>query len=190
MRERVRVIDVWGIGAFIRYIASSHDKTDFNLERGSDILYILSARVRIWVISAVAAPNIHSSCKSCSSRTKPSVAATTISRCFWMLSYALICEGGLPSYHTRIIYPVWTRVSLYIWGSHLRVRILTTHCMCTHCIKLSVYVLRRGEWHLLTLTPYMKWVHLTHAASCVLTSPCALVAHMGLMLYIRLLYAT
>jgi len=43
-----------------------------------------SARVRIWVISAFAAPNIHAPCKSCSSRTKPSVTATTISSDEWM----------------------------------------------------------------------------------------------------------
>ena len=36
------------------------------------------ARVRIWVISTVTAPNKHKSCKSCSSRTGPSVTAKTI----------------------------------------------------------------------------------------------------------------
>jgi len=36
------------------------------------------ARVRIWVISTVTAPNKHKSCKSCSSRTGPSVTATMI----------------------------------------------------------------------------------------------------------------
>ena len=36
------------------------------------------ARVRIWVISIVIAPNKHISCKSCSSRTRPSVTATMI----------------------------------------------------------------------------------------------------------------
>ena len=36
------------------------------------------ARVRIWVISTVIAPNKHISCKSCSSRTRPSVTATMI----------------------------------------------------------------------------------------------------------------
>lgn len=36
------------------------------------------ARVRIWVISTVTAPNKHISCKSCSSRTRPSVTATMI----------------------------------------------------------------------------------------------------------------
>ena len=36
------------------------------------------ARVRIWVISTVTAPNKHISCKSCSSRTGPSVTATMI----------------------------------------------------------------------------------------------------------------
>jgi hypothetical protein len=45
--------------------------------RGVQIYFILS-RVRIWVISAVAAPNKHRSCKSCSSRTRPSVTATMI----------------------------------------------------------------------------------------------------------------
>ena len=38
------------------------------------------ARVRIWVISTVTAPNKHISCKSCSSRTGPSVTATMIVR--------------------------------------------------------------------------------------------------------------
>jgi len=36
------------------------------------------ARVRIWVISTVTAPNKHKSCKSCSSRTRPSVTAKAI----------------------------------------------------------------------------------------------------------------
>lgn len=58
---------------------SSHDKTRFYLKRGSDILMSkFPARVRIWVISTVTAPNKHISCKSCSSRTRPSVAATMI----------------------------------------------------------------------------------------------------------------
>jgi len=59
--------------------ASSHDKTGFNL-RGVQIYLrrVHPARVRIWVISAFTAPNKHKSCKSCSSRTKPSVTATMI----------------------------------------------------------------------------------------------------------------
>ena len=40
--------------------------------------YTNQSSVRIWVISIVIAPNIHISCKSCSSRTKPSVTATMI----------------------------------------------------------------------------------------------------------------
>ena len=40
--------------------------------------YLIPARVRIWVISTVIAPNKHISCKSCSSRTRPSVTATMI----------------------------------------------------------------------------------------------------------------
>ena len=41
------------------------------------------ARVRIWVISAVTAPNKHKSCKKCSSRTDSSVTATMIANfCF------------------------------------------------------------------------------------------------------------
>ena len=58
---------------------SSHDKTRSYLKRGSDILTSnVLARVRIWVISTVTAPNKHISCKSCSSRTRPSVTATMI----------------------------------------------------------------------------------------------------------------
>jgi hypothetical protein len=45
--------------------------------RGVQIYFVL-ARVRIWVISTVIAPNKHISCKSCSSRTRPSVTATMI----------------------------------------------------------------------------------------------------------------
>lgn len=60
-------------------LTSSHDKTGFYLKRGSDILTSVNpARVRIWVISTVTAPNKHISCKSCSSRTGPSVTATMI----------------------------------------------------------------------------------------------------------------
>ena len=55
---------------------SSHDKTGFCL-RGVQT-YFEPARVRIWVISTVIAPNKHISCKSCSSRTRPSVTATMI----------------------------------------------------------------------------------------------------------------
>jgi len=61
------------------FLTSSHDKTRFYLKRGSDILMSnCPARVRIWVISTVIAPNKHISCKSCSSRTRPSVTATMI----------------------------------------------------------------------------------------------------------------
>ena len=65
---------------FLNFYTSSHDKTGFYLKRGSDILtsIIYPARVRIWVISTVTAPNKHKSCKSCSSRTGPSVTATMI----------------------------------------------------------------------------------------------------------------
>jgi len=59
---------------------SSYDKTVSYLKRGSDILgsFIFPARVRIWVISIVIAPNKHKSCKSCSSRTRPSITAMMI----------------------------------------------------------------------------------------------------------------
>lgn len=59
-----------------RVNTSSHDKTGFCL-RGVQT-YFEPARVRIWVISTVIAPNKHISCKSCSSRTRPSVTATMI----------------------------------------------------------------------------------------------------------------
>ena len=60
-------------------VTSSHDKTGFYL-RGVQIYLRQSnpARVRIWVISAVTAPNKHKSCKKCSSRTDSSVTATMI----------------------------------------------------------------------------------------------------------------
>jgi hypothetical protein len=46
------------------------------------------ARVRIWVISAVTAPNKHKSCKKCSSRTDSSVTATMIANfCFVKLKH-------------------------------------------------------------------------------------------------------
>ena len=58
---------------------SSYDKTGFYLKRGSDILASSNpARVRIWVISTVTAPNKHISCKNCSSRTESSITATMI----------------------------------------------------------------------------------------------------------------
>ena len=67
------------ISAVMYRDTSSHDKTGFYLKRGSDILTSVNpARVRIWVISTVTAPNKHISCKSCSSRTGPSVTAKTI----------------------------------------------------------------------------------------------------------------
>jgi hypothetical protein len=47
------------------------------------------ARVRIWVISTVTAPNKHISCKSCSSRTRPSVTATMIVN--YAASQLLLC---------------------------------------------------------------------------------------------------
>jgi hypothetical protein len=47
--------------------------------------YTYQSSVRIWVISIVIAPNIHISCKSCSSRTKPSVTATMIYMCIYYI---------------------------------------------------------------------------------------------------------
>jgi len=69
---------------------SSHDKTRSYLKRGSDILTSsVLARVRIWVISTVTAPNKHISCKSCSSRTRPSVTATMIVLLQLLTAFAL-----------------------------------------------------------------------------------------------------
>ncbi len=62
---------------------SSHDKTGFYLRGVQIYLVIHPARVRIWVISAVTAPNNHISCKSRSSRTKPSVTAMMIALLVW-----------------------------------------------------------------------------------------------------------
>ena len=51
--------------------------------------YIYPARVRIWVISNVTAPNKHKSCKSCSSRTGPSVTAKTMGALYCYAAYLL-----------------------------------------------------------------------------------------------------
>jgi len=61
-------------------------KAGFYLKRGSDILTskLYPPRVRIWVISTVTAPNKHKSCKSCSSRTRPSVTAKMIVWGCWL----------------------------------------------------------------------------------------------------------
>jgi len=73
--------------------ASSHVQSWFYLERGSDmltsyiILYHLRTRVGIWAISTVTAPNKHMSCKSCSSRTRPSVTATAIVCAYYTARY-------------------------------------------------------------------------------------------------------
>ena len=66
-------------------------KAGFYLKRGSDILAskLYPPRVRIWVISTVTAPNKHKSCKSCSSRTRPSVTATMIAGCALTLPFQL-----------------------------------------------------------------------------------------------------
>ncbi len=60
-------------------VTSSHDKTGLYL-RGVQIYLrqVNPARVRIWVISTVTAPNKHISCKNCSSRTGSLVTATMI----------------------------------------------------------------------------------------------------------------
>jgi hypothetical protein len=85
----------------ILILTSSHDKTGFYLKRGSDILKsIYPARVRIWVISTVIAPNKHISCKSCSSRTGPSVTATMIAG-FW--SVYSFCLNDFLSFHSTTI---------------------------------------------------------------------------------------
>jgi len=52
------------------------------------------ARVRIWVISTVTAPNKHISCKSCSSRTRPSVAATMIAFFLKIIELCLLKLSG------------------------------------------------------------------------------------------------
>jgi len=65
------------------------DKASFYLKRVSDILMsITPARVRIWVISTVTAPNKHISCTNCSSRTKSVVAAEmiVINFCFYFFT--------------------------------------------------------------------------------------------------------
>ena len=100
------------------YATSSHDKTGFNL-RGVQIYLSVKypARVRIWVISAFAAPNKHKSCKSCSSRTKPSVTATMIVSSYVPLHCAAI----------------------HIWSDH---RILS---VCVVCVWLVKLMLRSGN---------------------------------------------
>ena len=57
---------------------SSSDKTEFHLKRGSDVL---SARVRVWVISAVAAPNTSVAWLNGSSRTELNITVTMITLC-------------------------------------------------------------------------------------------------------------
>jgi len=86
----VMVVNVCGVQYIIMYAGdckkstSSHDKTGLYL-RGVQIYLrqVNPARVRIWVISTVTAPNKHKSCKSCSSRTRPSATATMIAVFFW-----------------------------------------------------------------------------------------------------------
>jgi hypothetical protein len=62
------------VGCVFLLFYSIHDKTSFYL-RGFQIYlspkdFYFPARVRIWVISTVTAPNKHKSCTNCSSRTK------------------------------------------------------------------------------------------------------------------------
>ena len=63
-----------------RYAVLHHMTRPGSILEGFRYTYVKSnpARVRIWVISTVTAPNKHISCKSCSSRTGPSVTATMI----------------------------------------------------------------------------------------------------------------
>ena len=70
-----------------RHFVHTHtkkNKTLHHMTRPGSILegfrYTYPTRVRIWVISTITAPNKHISCKSCSSRTRPSVTATMIGR--------------------------------------------------------------------------------------------------------------
>jgi len=87
------------------------------------------ARVRIWVISTVTAPNKHISCKSCSSRTRPSVTATMIVN--YAASQLLLCPE-------KVWNKVWENAKIYLFLCFIF--FFFWFCFCFFCfLKFSVF---------------------------------------------------